>query len=85
HPAVYIMILPAMGVISELVATFKRRIPKTKNEKGYRIQSRSQRGKFSGRYRVSSAQRILITILELPANRISLRTILDGKIGFSCS
>ena len=25
HPAVYIMILPAMGVINELIATFSRR------------------------------------------------------------
>ena len=27
HPAVYIMVLPAMGVVSELVATFSRRRP----------------------------------------------------------
>ena len=26
HPAVYIMILPAMGVISELMATFSRKV-----------------------------------------------------------
>ncbi|GAC1538945.1 MAG: cbb3-type cytochrome c oxidase subunit I [Polyangiales bacterium] len=29
HPAVYIMILPAMGVISELVCTFSRKNPKS--------------------------------------------------------